>query len=235
MNETTKLPYLQVKGPLGEDFRVEIGEHLFTIGRLSSNDLALSDPQQLISRQNHCLIEKHPKGWQVRDNGSVNGTFVRRRETLEAVRGKRPLVSGETLCLLGLLNEKPCYWELTFFDPAQTNRSPHLPVEPELCYNWSQAKLYRRYGEHHEEIVLRAKEHKLVRYMAHRNRTNGDSPVLCSSEELIEAVWGERMGVTEVNHLVSSLRRKIEVNSHEPKFLESVRGIGYRLAVREEE
>ncbi len=53
---------------------------------------------------------------------------------------------------------------------------------------------------------------------------------MCTYDELIEAVWGDEPGhtETEVNHLVWSLRKKIELDK-EPKFLQTVSGLGYRL------
>jgi DNA-binding response OmpR family regulator len=67
--------------------------------------------------------------------------------------------------------------------------------------------------------------------MDHRNRANGNVPVMCSYEELIEAVWDEHSDRTEtdLNHLVWGLRKKIGDNSQEPQFLETVSGLGYRL------
>jgi len=33
----------------------------------------------------------------------------------------------------------------------------------------------------------------------------------------------------EINHLIWELRRKIEIDAKDPQFLETVRGLGYRL------
>jgi DNA-binding response OmpR family regulator len=58
---------------------------------------------------------------------------------------------------------------------------------------------------------------------------------MCSYEELITAIWDEEAyGHTEaeVNRLVWELRQKLEPDPKEPRFLETVRGLGYRLQTR---
>ena len=51
---------------------------------------------------------------------------------------------------------------------------------------------------------------------------------------LIAAIWGEEALHTEadVNHLIYELRQKLEPNPKEPEFLQTVRGLGYRLVTR---
>ena len=233
MEDQQALPYFEVKGPEGQNFRKEIEGSIFTIGRSASNHLTLDDPQMLISRT-HCVVEKQQNTWQVMDNGSVNGTFRRRivNGPLESIRGKQPLASGESLCLLATLRDEgnALYWELTLFDPAQTKNA--FQREPSLTYDWVQAKLFRRWGERSEEITLRPMEHKLIRFLSMRNQQNENVPMLCSSEELAEAIWGKEVGTHQVNHLVSGLRRKIELDPHEPKLLKSVKGVGYQLVIQ---
>ena len=67
--------------------------------------------------------------------------------------------------------------------------------------------------------------------MDQRNRANGNVPVMCAYEELIAAIWGDEPNhmESEVNHLAYELRQKIELDPGEPQFLQSVRGLGYRL------
>lgn len=90
-------------------------------------------------------------------------------------------------------------------------------------------------GPDRQEIRgLRPQEHKLIRYIDQRNRANGGVPVMCSHEELNTAIWGEDTShtETEVNHLVWELRQKLEPDPKEPRFLQTVRGLGYRLVTR---
>lgn len=239
----TVYPYFDIRGLSGDNFQFEVKAEYVTIGRFEQwNDIALNpDPQQLISRKAHCTVE-YKNGWWVVDNGSVNRTFLRRmpNEPIEAVQGRAQIHEGEVICILGQLLEEggQVFWELTFHDPAVTNpagRRNVFPLDAFLEYDWTQARLYRiEHGYRQELQRLRPQEHKLVRYMAQRNRANDGEPVLCTFEELITAVWGDEGSVPDADlaHLVWQLRRKIERDYKQPQFLEIVRGLGYRLQLR---
>jgi DNA-binding response OmpR family regulator len=102
-------------------------------------------------------------------------------------------------------------------------------------YDWYAARLYRVDGPHRQEIPdLRPQEHKLIRFMVQRNRENGKRPVMCTYDDLLEAIWGEEHSHTEadINHLIYALRQKLEPNPKQPRFLETVHGLGYRLVTR---
>lgn len=203
-----QLPFLTVQGPDGQAFTAELAQERLTIGRYREfNDVALEpDPQQLVTRKVHCAIERDAGGWWLVDNGSVNRTFVQRGSRVEVVPGRSPLGDGDVIRILGRLTEagEPLYWELTFRDPAGTRRAE---CAPRLAY---------------------------LEYDDQRSRANGNVPVMCTYEELIAAIWGDEPGHTdaEVNHLVWELRQKIEPDPRAPRFLESVRGLGYRLVAR---
>jgi DNA-binding winged helix-turn-helix (wHTH) protein len=225
-----------IADPEGGERTVALASGRVTIGRLPElNDIALEpDPQLRVSRQAHCLVERAGAHWWVTDNGSTNGTFLRRRETAELSRvdGRAQLASGDRICIQGTPSEsgERRYWTLTFSDPLETTRWGSVPVCFE--YDRSQGTLYRvERGRRVEVGGLRPLEHKLVRYMAERTRAEGGTPALCSYEELIEALWGEEAGHTpdEVTHLVWGLRRKIEPDRNAAQVLETARGRGYRL------
>jgi hypothetical protein len=233
------LPTLEVQGPNGEKFTVELVRDRATIGRFREfNDVGLEpDPQQLVTRKAHCVIERETDTWWIIDNGSVNRTFVRREQNIEVVNGRLPIQDGDIIRILGLLTEdgEPIYWELTFRDPLRTQRVTSGPRVACLEYDWIQAKLFCVEGAYRQEIRnLRPQEHKLIRYMDQRNRANGHVPVMCAYEELIQAIWGDEIGhlEAEINHLVYELRQKIEPDPNDPRFLQSVRGLGYRLETR---
>jgi hypothetical protein len=235
----TLLPYLDVHGPDDQHFTAELEKDRVTIGRFDLyNDVALEpDPQQLISRKVHCAIERGSDGWWVVDNGSINRTFLRRAGQVDMVVGRALLKDGDGILILGKLTEsgEPSYWELVFRDPLGTRPAGHVKPAAYLEYDWVQARLFRIDGNRRQEIAdLRPQEHKLIRYMDQRNRANGNIPVMCTFEELLGAIWGEETTHTEsdVNHLIWELRQKLEPNPREPRFLETVRGLGYRLVTR---
>jgi hypothetical protein len=233
------LPQLEVRGPDGQHFTVEILKDRVTIGRFPEfNDVALSpDPQQLVTRKAHCAVERDSLGWWVVDNGAVNKTFLLIEEELEVVYGRALIIDKSVICILGHLSEdgRPTYWELTFLDPLGTRAAITPSQTTHLEYDWQQARLYRTSGSKREEIRgLRPQEQKLVRYMDGRNKSNRDVPIMCTYEEMIGAVWDNEAYHTEVdiNHLVYELRRKLEIDPQNPQFLETVRGLGYRLVSR---
>ncbi len=59
----------------GDDLgkRIELGTHPLTVGRSSTNSLQLD--QESVSRQ-HCQFTLRPNGYELRDLGSTNGTYV---------------------------------------------------------------------------------------------------------------------------------------------------------------
>jgi DNA-binding response OmpR family regulator len=56
---------------------------------------------------------------------------------------------------------------------------------------------------------------------------------ICDKYEIVEAVWGEdyidEVDDARIEKLISRLRKKIESDPSEPKYLQTVRGRGYRL------
>lgn len=252
---------IEVHAPDGRTFDVELGHGRVHIGRSAPGhqpDVALEpDPQQWVGRL-HCLLDYENGGWWLSDNGTVNGTFLRRGERTERVMSRVRLQGTDVIRILGGMTDdgELCYWDLVLKDPYATRQVPALPPdaapaatpvagpveEPEcLEYDWPQARLYRRKGGERLEVRgLSPLAHKLVRHMADRGRANGWVPVACTHEELIRAVWGdggaEPYGFTteHLRDLVSDLRKRLEPERPRgaaSRLLETVPGIGYRLVV----
>ncbi|HMM40395.1 MAG TPA: response regulator transcription factor [Thermomicrobiales bacterium] len=75
-----------------------------------------------------------------------------------------------------------------------------------------------------EPVELTPLEFELLATLASR------PGMVFSRAQLIERVWGEFYGDERVVDVhVSNLRRKIEPNPAEPRYVETVRGVGYRL------
>ena len=76
-------------------------------------------------------------------------------------------------------------------------------------------------------VVLSPVEFRLLEYLVQRRGT------VVSREELLENVWGmkgDTMSRTVDVH-VAGLRKKIETDSRYPRFLLTVKGAGYKLAI----
>ncbi len=164
-------PFVLITSPDGDQFRAALTTDRVTIGRSDLyNDIALEpDPQQLITRKVHCVLEREQNGWWVAHNGGVNPTYVRRGSQVEIVEGCVRLRDGQSIHLLGALTEtgELRYWELTLHDPEETHTAQQAPRLTYLAYDWIQARLFRVDGGERQEIRdLPPQEHKLVRYGA---------------------------------------------------------------------
>jgi two-component system response regulator RegX3 len=78
-----------------------------------------------------------------------------------------------------------------------------------------------------ETLSFTRREIDILRYL----RANSDHPV--SREELLARIWGYGrhldIETRTVDIHIAKIRRKIELNPSEPRFLVTVRGAGYRL------
>jgi DNA-binding winged helix-turn-helix (wHTH) protein len=234
-----------VSGPDGTPApAIELTGDRVTIGRLpEANDVALEpDPQLLVGRVGHCVLEREGERWFVVDGGSVNGTFLRRGGSLDAVSSRTALRDGDVVCVLALVTdaEERRFFELAFHsgrDPQATRAAPVLAAPPRadleacLAYDMDEARLVLVRGDEQHEIRIRPQAHRLVRHMADRNgAAGGEAPVLCTHDELMEAVWlGEPLHSRgELAKLVWELRRALQP-LHAAHLLESEPRRGYRL------
>ncbi len=68
-------PYLEINTARGFK-QLVLGRDPISIGRHSENKLVLADT---LASRFHCVIEKAPDGYMLRDLGASNGTFVNGR------------------------------------------------------------------------------------------------------------------------------------------------------------
>jgi DNA-binding response OmpR family regulator len=78
-----------------------------------------------------------------------------------------------------------------------------------------------------EEIPLTPKEYGLLRYLLENVGR------ALSREQILDAVWGRDLFVTDrsVDRCVTTLRNKIECDPRRPRFLQTLRSVGYRFEV----
>jgi DNA-binding winged helix-turn-helix (wHTH) protein len=200
----------------------------------------LTDPHKKVSRQ-HCIIGWESGRWQLIDEGSANGTFLRQRNcdgTEVDVRSVDtiPLHDGDTILILGKLinSQEPVFWQLTFHDPNQTDAVYDFQAPAELVYDFREQRLFQVNRQERTEIRLSPQERSLIHRLAQCNQNNNDQPTVCEHQELIKAVWKEPFGHTsnDIAALVFGIREKIESDSGEPQYLKTERGQGYLLNVR---
>jgi hypothetical protein len=235
---------LVVSAPDGERPRiVPLAGGRLTVGRLADgNDIALQpDPELLVTRVAHLTIEADGTRWSVVDGGSVNGTFVRRGDSLQPVLGRTPLHDGDVVCVLAATEGGRRYFELAFrsVEDSQATRPagvrPLLQKGACLSYDGDEARLLVVSDGARHEIPIRAQAHRLVGYMVERNAASGGAAVLCTHDELMEAVWaGEPLhNRMELAKLVWELRKKLDPFGA-ADLIENERGLGYRLRTCQE-
>jgi DNA-binding response OmpR family regulator len=146
-----------------------------------------------------------------------------------------PLRDGDVVSVLASAPEggERRYFELAFHVVADSQATRAVPLEVGgdcLRYDPDAARLVLVQGNAEHEIPIRAQAHKLVRHMVDRNRAAGGSPVLCTHDELMHAVWaGEPMHTREeLAKLVWELRKKLEPFGAE-QLIENERRLGYRI------
>lgn len=228
--------------PGGSSEAIQLIGDRMTIGRLPElNDIALQpDPELLVSRASHCVLELAASRWFVSHGGGVNGTFLRRGSSLSAVKEREMLQDGDVICVLAQIPSKGerRYFELAFRadrDSQATRPAPITGVSPGrpepkcLKYTGEEARLVLMSGDESQEIKLRAQAHRLVRYMADRNAEIG-SAALCTHDELMHAVWAEEPmhSREELAKIVWEIRRQLAPLGAE-HLLENERGLGYRM------
>ena len=78
-----------------------------------------------------------------------------------------------------------------------------------------------------EEIDLTHRDFELLQYLSERPKS------IVSRDELLRSIWGypHSASTRAVDHAIGRLRKKIEANPHKPRFIHTVHGDGYYLAV----
>ncbi|GAA1302541.1 FHA domain-containing protein [Saccharothrix xinjiangensis] len=248
----SRVTCFRVTSPDGYRSTHELGPGRTRIGRATLDgapELVLDpDPHRLVSRV-HCIVEHADGVWTVTDNGSDNGTVLRRGGELTRVLGMTGLRHGDALLVIGDITPAgdPRYWKLTFDDPFRTEVAPVAPppatddARAHLTYDWLQMKVFRVEGGARSEITgLSPQSHRLIRYLAELSRVNNGSPVACTHAELIHMLWGRpeewppsrSYDETNLRNVVTAVRKRIERDPANPVLLQTERNIGYRLLIR---
>jgi DNA-binding response OmpR family regulator len=96
------------------------------------------------------------------------------------------------------------------------------------CYEFGNCRLdltAHRLFKKGAEVELTAKEFRLLEFFVKR------AGRALTRDSILEAVWGDEVIVTDrsVDRCVTTLRSKVEPDSRNPRFIHTIRDIGYRF------
>lgn len=104
--------------------------------------------------------------------------------------------------------------------PALLPGASETIVAGELCIYPSQRKIQLQ----GQELELRRREFELLYYLVQH------SGEVCRREELLTAIWPEPdVTIRTVDTHIQRLRQKLQDSAEEPRYIETLRGVGYRF------
>ncbi|MEM7324535.1 MAG: FHA domain-containing protein [Actinomycetota bacterium] len=182
------------------------------IGRDQSNSIQL--PVTAVSRV-HAEIERTEHGYNLRDLGSRNGTYLNGARLDGQVR---PLRDGDEIVVAGVET-------LRFLDPLATPMAPAIGrltgiwVDPDTGAVWVDAQRV--------EPPLSERQQALLELLADRTGS------LVTRQEIVDVVWAdvaaEGVSAEAIDALVKRLRARLRTLQLHDDYLEVRRGRGVRL------
>lgn len=182
-----------------------------TLGRGPESDLVLTNAR--VSRR-HARLTWDGQRFLIEDLGSKNGT----RLNGAFVAAPTPITDGDTLELADS--------RLQFQMSAPTVTVVLAPRAGAVSVDLSRHEV-RAQGD---LLPLTPKEYRLIALLYRRGGA------VASREEIAGEVWPElegAVGEESISQLVTRLRRKLEQDPANPRFVLTVRGFGYRFVVPE--
>lgn len=205
---------LLITSDSGEKRFLPLGPGETTIGRAATCDLVLDGDG--VSR-NHAVIAENGPGFEVRDAGSKNGTFING----ERIDGARPLANGDKLTVPG--------WTVVFENEDQTvtrsfsaGGAAPAPLGQRVILKPETKEVVVR----GTVVLLAPKEYLALSLLYER------AGKIVSKEDLADHVWPEYKGdVSDYNihQVLSRLRRELEEDPSKPTVLITRPGFGYML------
>lgn len=112
---------------------------------------------------------------------------------------------------------------------AFLRRRPHSEVDVHRFGNCELDLTAHKLFKNGEVVPLTAKEFGLLQYFLERVGR------AATRQDIMDCVWGSSVIVTarSVDRCVATLRAKIEPDSHQPTFIQTIRDIGYRFEIPE--
>lgn len=180
-----------------------------TLGRGETNDIASGDP---FASREHARVRRDGATFVLEDLGSKNGVFVNGAR----VAGLRPLAHGDVITLAGLSAVFKLGDETFTQQEPEQKAGEHVRVDLQTAEVWVEG----------QAVSVTAKEFLALRALAQQHGG------LLTKDQLAGEVWPEYQGAVgdyNIEQLISRLRRKLEPEPAKPRWLLTVRGLGYRL------
>lgn len=200
------MPHIVATQPDVQPSELVLTDDGCTLGRASTCHIIV--PRQLVSRL-HAQIERVGARFQLRDLGSVNGTYVNGQRLNEPY-----LLGNHDLIGLGEASA-----QLSFVDPDSTQMAiVRLRYDERLM----------RFALGSQPIELTPNQFRLLLHL-YRNRGR-----VCRREECAEAIWGPDYtpgnDATPLDRLVSTIRTTLRQIDPEAQVIETRPSLGYQLA-----
>jgi pSer/pThr/pTyr-binding forkhead associated (FHA) protein len=188
-----------------------LGPELVSIGRGEDNVIVVAEEH---ASRHHAQVAWDRTQYIVRDLGSKNGTFVNGHR----IEGVSPLRHGDVITVPGLT---------LVFDAADDTATLGTDIRPAggIRVDTSTAEVWAN----GRRVQLTAKEYQAVALLY---RMGG---ALVTKQDLAVQVWPEHggaVGDSNIEQLIYRLRRKLEEDPEHPRFLITMRGLGYRLMTK---
>jgi hypothetical protein len=183
-----------------------LGDTPLLIGRGSDCQVVVASEH---ASRHHAEVRRRDDEWLVRDLGSKNGTTVNGAR----IEGEVALHEGDEIEVPGGA------W---VYRRADETLTLHLPARARISVDAKRAEV-RVDGR---PVAVTARELLALAALAE------DPGMLVTKDDLAKKVWPESDGVVSddsIEQLVSRLRRKLGDDAREPRYLLTVRGLGYRL------
>jgi FHA domain-containing protein len=187
------------------------------IGRDDDNDVVIAADH--VSRR-HAELRWDGECFLLTDLGSKNGTLLNGRR----IEGLEPLRAGDEITLPG---RPGVTFTLAIVEETVTLGADGGRPAAGLRIDTHAAAVYVDGGR----VAVSAREYRVLVLLW--EKTGG----LTTKDELASRAWPEYGGAVadyNVEQLISRLRRKLEADPEHPRYLLTVRGLGYRLVKSEE-
>jgi hypothetical protein len=218
MSAPEKVAKLVVRMPGGERQEFPLGRDPATIGRGRDCDLVV---ENVYVSRHHARIVRKGDRYVLIDEKSKNGTYVNGKR----ISAPHTLSPGDQIGIAGVLLE---FVEVTAEDVTPTWPGPMVreqlksPVQVDIGA-WEVFVDGKKL-----ECRLSVQEFALLSLLYRR------AGEVCRRDELGDAIWGkDRYDYNMLHRLVHRLKEKIEPNPRQPRYIESIPGVGYRLRIHE--